>query len=196
MKGRESGMPDESSWGSFFNPRCILGKLDCAVAPGDAVEFGCGYGTFTFAAAELIEGRVYALDIEPALVASLACKATEAGCTNVVAEERDFLLNGSGRPDASVGYVMLFNILHIEDPIRLLREAHRILTPGGLAGIIHWRTDIPTPRGPSPAIRPRPEQCRAWAEAAGFQHVRNESLCCCSWHWGLVVRKPPYSGSS
>jgi len=191
MKGRESGMPDESYWDSFFKPQCILEKLDCTHAIGDAVEFGCGYGTFTFAAAELISGRIYALDIEPGLVASLARKAAEAGRTNIVAEERDFVQNGSGRPDASVGYAMLFNILHIEDPVGVLREAHRILRPGGLAGIIHWRTDIPTPRGPSSDIRPKPDQCRSWAEAAGFQHVRDESLCCCSWHWGLVMRKAP-----
>ena len=180
---------------SDFNPRCILEKLDCAVAPGDAVEFGCGYGTFTFAAAGLIEGQLYALDIEPMLIADVARKAAEAGICNIVTEERDFVQHGSGRPDESAAYAMLFNILHIEDPVRLLREAYRILKPGGLVGIIHWRTDIPTPRGPSPAIRPQPAHCRTWAEAAGFQHVRDESLCCCSWHWGLVMRKPSPSGS-
>lgn len=29
MKGRESGMPDDSFWESFFNPRCILERMDC-----------------------------------------------------------------------------------------------------------------------------------------------------------------------
>ena len=65
MKGRESGMPDEEYWGSFFNPRCILERLDCAVMPGDEVEFGCGYGTFTIAAAGMISGRVFALAVSP-----------------------------------------------------------------------------------------------------------------------------------
>jgi hypothetical protein len=40
-KGRESGMPDEVYWQSFFNPECIVSKLDCF--GGDVVEFGCGY---------------------------------------------------------------------------------------------------------------------------------------------------------
>jgi hypothetical protein len=31
---------------------------------GDAVEFGCGYGTFTIVAAPRIGGIVYALDID------------------------------------------------------------------------------------------------------------------------------------
>lgn len=189
MKGRESGMPDEEYWGTFFNPRCILEKLDCAVMPGDAVEFGCGYGTFTIAAAGLISGRVFALDIEPTMIAETARKSAEAGLANVVVEERDVLLHGSGRPEESAAYAMLFNILHVEDPVELLREAHRILKPGGSIGIIHWRTDIPTPRGPSPVIRPQAAQCRSWAETVGFQYVRDELLCCCSWHWGLVMRK-------
>lgn len=131
-------MPDDSYWESFFNPRCILERLDCVVDCGDVVEFGCGYGTFTIPAAELIKGQVIALDIEPGMVVETLWKATEANRLNVTAEVRDFVASGCGRVNESVGYAMLFNILHIEDPIGLLREAYRILIPGGLAGIIHW----------------------------------------------------------
>jgi ubiquinone/menaquinone biosynthesis C-methylase UbiE len=53
-----------------------------------------------------------------------------------------------------VDYAMLFNILHAEQPERLLREARRILAPHGLLGIIHWNYDPSTPRGPSMEIRP------------------------------------------
>jgi SAM-dependent methyltransferase len=183
-------MPDGAYWETFFNPRCILERLDCQGPSGDAVEFGCGYGTFTVPAAQLISGTVFALDIEPDMVAETTRKAGDAGLRNVVGEERDFVATGTGRPDGSGGYAMLFNILHIEDPVSLLREAHRVLAPGGTAGIIHWRTDISTPRGPSAAVRPKPEDCRAWSEAAGLEFVRYESLCCCSWHWGLVMRRP------
>jgi hypothetical protein len=85
---------------------------------------------------------------------------------------------------------MLFNILHIEETDLLLREAYRVLAAGGKAGIIHWKADPATPRGPSLTIRPRPEQCRELAERVGFRFVRSEELCCCSWHWGIVVEKP------
>jgi hypothetical protein len=107
-----------------------------------------------------------------------------------VVEERDFLANGCGRPDASARYAMLFNILHIEESDLLLREAYRVLESGGKAGIMHWKVDPATPRGPSLAIRPSAEQCRAAAERAGFRFVRHEELCCCSWHWGIVMEKP------
>jgi SAM-dependent methyltransferase len=190
MKGRESGMPDESHWDTFFNPACMVAKLDCAGVVGEVVEFGCGYGTFTLPAAELVGGRVLALDIDPEMVAATAEKAAAVGLSNVAAEVRDFVAAGCGVPDGRAGYAMLFNILHVENPVGLLREAYRALAPGGKAGIIHWRTDVETPRGPSMPIRPTAEQCRAWGELAGLEFVRYESLCCCSWHWGLVMRRP------
>jgi ubiquinone/menaquinone biosynthesis C-methylase UbiE len=187
-KGRESGMPDAAYWESFFNPACIVSKLDCR--GGDVVEFGCGYGLFTVPAARSVSGMVYALDIDPAMVEATTEKAAAAGLNNVAAELRDFLADGCGRPDASVAHAMLYNILHVEEPGRLLREAFRVLAPGGTVGIVHWKSDPETPRGPSLAIRPTPAQCCAWAEAAGFRFIRGEDLCCCSWHWGLVMERP------
>jgi SAM-dependent methyltransferase len=154
------------------------------------VEFGCGYGTFTIPAAERTAGRVIAIDIDAIMVAETTRKAVRAGLTNVVGLVRDFAVRGTGLPEAQAGRAMLFNILHIENPVGLLREAHRVLAPSGEVGIIHWRSDIETPRGPSLQIRPTAEQCRAWGEEAGFEFVRYETLCCCSWHWGLVMRRP------
>jgi len=52
---------------------------------------------------------------------------------------------GSGLEDASVDYVMLFNILHAKEPKKLLKEAYRILKPGGKLGIIHWNYDSKPP---------------------------------------------------
>jgi SAM-dependent methyltransferase len=183
-------MPEEDAWAGFFNPRCILERLDLPGASGDVVEFGCGYGTFTVPAAQLSTSTVYAIDIEAPLVAETVRKAREAGLTNVVGEVRDLLAAGCGRPDASAGYAMLFNLLHVENPVGLLREARRVLRPDGRVAAIHWRDDVPTPRGPSLPIRPTAEQCRYWGEEAGLEFVRYESLCCCSWHWGLALRRP------
>jgi len=168
----------------------MVEKLDCTGPCGDVVEFGCGYGTFTIPAAKLASGRVFALDVEPEMVAVTTRKAEAAGLSNVVGSIRDFLVDGTGVPDGQAGCAMLFNILHVENPVGLLREACRTLAPGGKVGIIHWRTDVETPRGPSMPIRPTAEQCREWSEMAGLEFVRYESLCCCSWHWGLVMRRP------
>ena len=98
-------MPDESHWGTFFNPECIVGKLDCAGSI-DVVEFGCGYGQFTFPAAKLVGGKVHALDIDPRMVEVTRLRAEKAGLANVVVEERDFLADGCGRPAGTVGYAI------------------------------------------------------------------------------------------
>ena len=188
-KGRESSMPPLDLWESFFDPGGILDALDCLSVCGDAVEFGCGYGTFTVALAPRVSGTLYTLDIESTMVVATADRARQEGIGNIVVEQRDFVSDGSGRPNESVNYVMLFNILHIEDPVSLLREAHRIVCDGGTVAVIHWRRDIDTPRGPSLDIRPRPEQCRNWAEQVGFRFQGVRDLPNSPWHWGLMLER-------
>ena len=186
-KVRDSGMPLKEQWESFFDPPGILDALNCKDLAGDIIELGCGYGTFTEAAAARTSASVYALDIDPTMVSATAVRVSRAGYRNVVTERRDFVGDGFGRPDASVSFVLMFNILHTEDPIGLLREARRVLVPGGLVGVIHWNVDASTPRGPPLDIRPRPEQCQQWAEHANLGWVHTPSLPRSPWHWGLVL---------
>ncbi len=189
MKTRESGMPEESLWTTFFTPEEVLHKLGLP-SSGDAVDFGCGYGTFTIPAAKITRGTVHALDIDPAMVAITREKADAAGLGNVRTCVRDFVADGAGLPDASVHYVMLFNILHAECPDALLREAFRLLAAGGKLGIIHWNYDPATPRGPAMAIRPRPEQCRDWAESAGFSLLAPGIIDLPPYHYGMALARP------
>lgn len=162
MKVRESGMPDEELWATFFDADRILTELGFDDPSADVVEFGCGYGTFTIVAAARTRGMVFALDIESAMIEVTEHKTQAAGLNNVRCLLRDFVRDGTGLPDGPAGYAMLFNILHAEAPVVLLREAWRILRPGGKVGVIHWNYDATTPRGPDLSIRPRPEQCQNW----------------------------------
>jgi SAM-dependent methyltransferase len=192
MKGRESGMPDENYWQSFFDADCVIEQLGCASAVGETVvEFGSGYGTFTLPLARRSAGSVAAFDIEPELVAQVAARADAEGLMNVRVEQRDFVAAGSGLPDHCAAHAMLFNILHIENPVALLREAWRVLQPGGVVSVIHWNYDPATPRGPSMEIRPRPADCRGWAEEAGLVFVRDVDLsACCQHHYGMIFMRP------
>jgi ubiquinone/menaquinone biosynthesis C-methylase UbiE len=153
------------------------------------VDFGCGYGTFTVPAASLVRGTVYALDIEARMVEATGRKAEEVGLTNVRTELRDFVADGTGLPDGSVDYVMLFNILHCEQPQILLGEAWRVLSHRGRLGIMHWNYDPATPRGPSMEIRPKPGQCREWAERIGFQLQIPVKIDLPPYHYGWVMEK-------
>lgn len=191
MKGRESGMPDEAYWATFFEPEVALDQLLRIDSPrGNIVEFGCGYGTFTLPAARRTGGLVTALDIESELVAQVQQKVDTFGHGNIRAVVRDFVADGTGLNDGSQDHVMIFNLLHLDEPLTLLREAHRNLHAGGTLSVIHWRSDIPTPRGPSMEIRPSPEQCREWMAEAGFQSIQSIDLqSCCPYHFGLIAQR-------
>jgi SAM-dependent methyltransferase len=189
MKVRDSGMPDEATWEGFFDARRVLLSLDFPGGGAGVVDFGCGYGTFAVAAARLTTGPVIGLDTEPAMIAATRAKAAELGLANLTAIERDFVATGTGLRDSAADYAMLFNILHAERPIALLKEALRILRAGGRAAVIHWSHDRPTPRGPALEIRPTPEQCRVWLERAGFE-IAVPIVELPPYHYGVVGTKP------
>ena len=189
MKARESGMPDEEYWNTFFDAECVVGKVFSGKGyPGSVVEFGSGYGTFTLPAARQAAGSVTALDIEPELITRLRQKALAQSVHNVDACLRDFVAEGTGLARQTQAHAMIYNLLHIETPVALLEEAHRVLQPGGRLSVIHWRSDIPTPRGPSLDIRPSPQQCKEWIAEVGFWLIQDVDLSpCCRYHFGITA---------
>lgn len=189
MKARDSGMPGEQMWATFFDAPRMLAALGFTDTKGNVADFGCGYGTFTVAAARLTAGTVFAFDIDPEMIEATAHKARSLGLHNVRAVQRDVIELGSGVADAALAYVMLFNILHAEQPLVLLREAFRTLAPGGKIAIVHWIYDSATPRGPDLSIRPRPEHCRDWLQESGFE-LAIPLVSLPPYHYGVVGRKP------
>lgn len=189
MKTRDSGMPDEQWWSTFFDPPAILHALGLDRIAGPVVDVGCGYGTFTLAVARNTQHAVIALDIEPDLVTDLAHRARTLGLPHVEPRLHDVTDGSLGIDANTADVVLLFNLLHCENPHELLTSAHAALRPGGRVGIIHWRNDVPTPRGPELSIRPKPEQCRSWLLDVGFV-IDREALVLPPYHFGLVGRKP------
>jgi SAM-dependent methyltransferase len=156
-KIRESGMPPEEVWGGFFEVEKILDRMMINSEVVDAADFACGYGTFTIPAAQRVRGLMHAIDIDPGMIRSIEEKSRVSMLANVRPILRDLLHDGSGLKNDSVDYVMLFNILHFEEPLILLREAFRVLRHKGRIGIIHWLRDQSTPRGPPLDMRPTPK---------------------------------------
>ena len=189
VKVRDSGMPDEEMWDNFFDPTKILTTFGIGGETGNLVEFGSGYGTFTISAARLISGTVFALDIEPDLIELVRGKCKSAKVKNVRLLLRDFVGTGTGLPDNSMEAALLFNILHHEEPVALMKEAFRVLKPNGMLAVIHWNYDPTTPRGPSMEIRPQPGQCIEWSKLAGFTFNKRHRFDLKPYHYGLVFKK-------
>jgi len=189
MKTRESGMPPEEIWSGFFDPFIVLKKLGLTANCRDVLEFGCGYGTFTIPAAQIIHGSIHALDIDAQMIEAANAKVLSSKLPNVNLQLRDFVSDGTGMPDDSIDYVMLFNILHAVERDEMLDEAWRILALNGTLAVMHWNYDAKTPRGPSMDIRPRPSDCKSWVETSGFQMIGNSSIDLPPFHYGFVFKK-------
>jgi SAM-dependent methyltransferase len=185
MKTRDSGMPDQDWWESFFDPDAVLNALGLERPDGPVVDVGCGYGTFTMAVARRTSHPIIAIDIEPAMVDITAAKAQRARFDHVQCQAADVTEDALGVEPSSVAVVLLFNLLHCEDPMALIMSATTALRPGGRLAAIHWRSDVPTPRGPDLAIRPQPEALRRWLVQAGFA-ITVEPVVLPPYHFGLV----------
>ncbi len=181
-------MPEEDIWSDFFNVGLIFTELQISPDILDLAEIGCGYGTFTIPAARIITGIVYTFEIESEMLGILKQKLVREDVRNVRPEQRDVLTQKTGLADNSIDYVMLFNILHHDSPDEFLNEAFRILKPDGRVGILHWRSDILTPRGPELSIRPKPWQILQWIDKSEFK-IEKEPVIIEPYHFGLVISK-------
>ncbi|HXG43539.1 MAG TPA: methyltransferase domain-containing protein [Gemmatimonadales bacterium] len=129
------------------------------IGPGDTVlDLGSGSGTDTLIASRLVgpSGRVFALDLTPAMREKLLAAADRLGARHVT------VIAGNAEaiplPDASVDVVTTNGVLNlVPDKDSAVREIARVLRPGGRLQL----ADIVLGREPSAACRARPE---LWAE--------------------------------
>lgn len=194
MRLRDSGMPEEAYWESLFDVPLVLARLGIDSRIVDVTELGCGYGTFTLPIARAIRGVIHSFDVEPAMVHRTSNRAAAAGIQNMICREWDVMERGFDVP-APVDAALLFNILHCDEPVRLIRHAAAAIRPGGSVLAIHWRYDATTPRGPSLDIRPRPEQMVAWAHEAAGLVPREAMHDLPPWHYGFAFIRPGRSAS-
>jgi len=122
-------------WWLDKNAYQVLSEL--GVRAGQTVlDFGCGTGTYTIPAAELVgdQGQVYALDVNRKALDKLMKKAQQKGLTNIVR------IDSSGKEielnDKTVDIILLIDVLqNIEDKTTLFKEICRVLAPGGTLAV-------------------------------------------------------------
>lgn len=184
-------MPEEAYWETLLDVPLILDRVGVGARLRDVIEFGCGYGTFTVPLAKSISGTLITFDIDPEMVERTRQRAGAAGAYNILYMVRDVFAEGFGGEPESKDACLLFNILHCEEPVKLLAEAARVVRPGGAVLVIHWRFHPATPRGPSMEIRPRPEQIIEWAAQTGLLEAEGSMIDLPPWHYGFRLRRVP-----
>ena len=100
------------------------------IKPGDIVlDYGCGPGSFTLAAAEIVSpsGKVYAADVNAIAIKKVQKSASKKGLDHIETIQTDC---NTGLKDESINVVMCFDTIHhVDDPKGLLREFYRVLKP-------------------------------------------------------------------
>ncbi len=176
--------------GGFMDPSVVVSDFE--VADGMQVaDFGVGPGFFAVLMAQRVgdTGRVTGIDIQQSKLENLQVKANIQLLTNI-----DFIQanleqpGGAGLQDESQDFVLLANILYeSRQKADILREAKRILKPGGRIAVIDWHKGIGG-LGPPNELRTDVATMQAILTDAGFQFYKNIPVD--SFHYGFVYRKP------
>jgi ubiquinone/menaquinone biosynthesis C-methylase UbiE len=155
-------------------------------------DVGCGPGFYTLPLSHAVgpSGTVHALDLEEAMLARVRERAAAEGLANVVAARSEESRLPLG--DGSVDLVLLANVLHeAADRVAFLREARRVLAPGGRLAVVEWRR-ADTGMGPPLEERLAEEDVRAALRAAGFEEASPlEPGAVGPTHYGMVADRGP-----
>lgn len=169
--------PDREQW---QKPDQIMDAI--GVAEGSKVaELGAAGGWFTLRLAERVgpNGRVYAEDIQPAMLAGILRRMQSENLANVIT-----VLGTPSDPHLppTLDAALISDAFHEmdvpEDPtlvVTLLRNVAASLKPQGRLGIVDW---TPGDGGPGPEAKHRvdPHRVIAAASAAGLQLITREEL--------------------
>ncbi len=168
----------------YLPAKKILSKFPLK-AGSAAVDVGCGPGYWTIPMAEIVgpTGRVYAVDLSEAMLVDLRTRLDKRPELPVQvmrsSEDRVPL------PARSVDFAFLACVLHELDGPGTLREAARVLRPGGVLGIVDWkkiRQDV------GPPYRHRLSTAQAAARLLGGGFVADEPFEAGPHHYGIAAR--------
>lgn len=174
---------------TFLDPEKVVDAID--IRPGMHVaDFGCGHGYYTIPFAKRVgdKGKIYAFDVQEAAVEAVRSHARLNHLANVEARRVNLETDhATGLHDGTVDMVFIANILfQAEDKPALIREAHRILIPGGATALIEWQKSG-GPMGPPVSLRMSFDEIEKRMTAVGFTKEREFDAG--AWHYGVIFRK-------
>ena len=169
----EDGLPPGAGRGSFdlIDSEALFKAL--RLKKGSAfLDIACGRGMYTLAAAGRVgaAGAVYAVDLWADGIAELEAEAAARGLANIKAMVADV---GARLPlaDRTVDVALMATVLHdlVEERNEegALREAARVLKPGGRFAVVEFKK-IDGPPGPPRKIRLEPEETERLVTRFGF----------------------------
>jgi len=188
-----TAMPDRDWWKALWpDPESVV--LSLGVEPGMVVlDLCCGDGYFTAPLARIVEGKVYGVDIDPAMLDLTRAEVERIGTTVldlICADARDLrdLLT------EKVDYVLIANTFHgVPEKTAMTRAVAAVLCPGGRFAIVNWHplprektVVLDKPRGSKTEMRMSPDDVRVILESAGFTLERVVELP--PFHYGAIFR--------
>jgi ubiquinone/menaquinone biosynthesis C-methylase UbiE len=159
------------------------------VLPGDTVaDLGAGTGYFTrpISIRVGVEGKVYAVDIEQAMLDHLMARG------DIVTERVIPVLgtgNDPGLPEAEIDVIVVINTWHhIDKRTKYLRKLQKSLTPEGRLVIVDFR-EGELPVGPPPEQKLSHDGVVSELERAGWRFVA-ESVAL-PYQYAMIFLPPP-----
>lgn len=173
----------------FMNPDQML--MACNIQSTDNVaDFGAGSGFMARALSSIVVfGNVFAIEINRDLVARLAHEIEEKQIKNIQPIWGDIeMVGGSKLSDESVDMVILSNILfQIDDKASALKEAQRVLKPGGRVLVVDWQESF---GGLGPAPHHVFDKSRAESLFASLNFTKlSDSLPAGEHHYAILFKK-------
>jgi ubiquinone/menaquinone biosynthesis C-methylase UbiE len=156
---------DDPARDTWQMPARVIDALQ--LKQGQAVaDVGAGTGYFsTRLAKSAAAPKVYAVDIEPSMVAHLTARAKREGLANMTAVLAG--VNTTNLPEPVDIVLIVDTFHHIPNRVAYLTALKGRLKPGGRVAIVDFRKDAP--QGPPVEFRFTPEQLTAELSQAGFQ---------------------------
>ncbi len=167
-------MLEDPARDAYQKPHEVITALD--LKPGEVVaDIGSGSGYFTLRIAAHVgaAGRVYGVDIDPAMVRHLNRRVRDAGLQNVhvlLADPDDPLL-----PEPVDRFLIVDTWHHIEDQAKYLGMMHKLLKPGGQVIMIDFQKKE-LPLGPPLAMKIAREDLIRQMETNGFHVVKEHTF--------------------